>query len=702
MFRLTAGVFRHGLSGLAYAFSMIGRILGQAIDHGEAIGSALADGLFSPAALFYRLVLEPLWHLLQIAVAPFVVILVVCLRLATGLLECSERMVGHVFACVYEPLMVVYQALVQPILRLLIVVATPFVALFEVCRYFAIGLFERCEWFLAGMTAIGLELARFFGQILWILLSAFFRLIWAVIKLIVPAAILHRLPQFHIVRNAFHTVWGTIGTFVAEWRKSRDLNKLAWSLPAIGLAGVVAMPLVLTEGYSAEDKVVRYRRSLRAAIQEEDDMRRQLILARLQQLGAHKMERTMFHIAMKDAERDGPQAVFERVQELAESEEGGLREASIWLAYKLLEGEVESKHKPPFEYVEDLVSAYSDEYGSDFHTGNIRAEIAIRRGEVHDAIDLFESMSVRGRPHVRVRLMELYASIEDWGRAKQQAGHVLDSYRLGEINDRPELSKYDRMRYFEATAILQDWRSLPERIDQVEADIDESYIAGSKVIARLTAGDVQLDPQLAKSLYRVAWTSGRLNKYLGDLLAAGTEGMGEFLQRQASLQHADSSVYRRAGDMRYASGNPSEALVYYQQAAELNPTDAVAQNNVAWLLYERGELEQSLVASMQAVEVDSNVNYLETRGLILVALEQWEDAISDLEHVLNGVASGEKKRVHKALAHAHAMIGNAELASAHRVASRSSADNLVRATSLTTPLFDEPSLNHFLTNDRTH
>ena len=62
--------------------------------------------------------------------------------------------------------------------------------------------------------------------------------------------------------------------------------------------------------------------------------------------------------------------------------------------------------------------------------------------------------------------------------------------------------------------------------------------------------------------------------------------------------------------------------------------------------------------------VPSNPHYRETRGQILLQLEHWRDAATELEIALNGMP--DSKPIHQSLAIAYEKLGRSEAARMHR------------------------------------
>lgn len=127
------------------------------------------------------------------------------------------------------------------------------------------------------------------------------------------------------------------------------------------------------------------------------------------------------------------------------------------------------------------------------------------------------------------------------------------------------------------------------------------------------------------------------------------------------------------GTTMVMQGDAEEAAVHLQLAAKELPHSAAILNNLAVALADRpdADLEQALLLANQAVErvgsmpVGANhvAYFYETRGQILLKLERYVEAISDLEKALPVEAL--KPGAHRGLAVAYREIGQEEMAKSH-------------------------------------
>ena len=119
--------------------------------------------------------------------------------------------------------------------------------------------------------------------------------------------------------------------------------------------------------------------------------------------------------------------------------------------------------------------------------------------------------------------------------------------------------------------------------------------------------------------------------------------------------------------MYLAGGKYTDALQQYQRALKKNPEAAYAWNNMAWIWgnHEPKDFEKALNAADQAIKLNPDPRFYETRGQIKIKLERWQDAIEDLETALNGTIPN-AKQVHGDIARCYEELGDHEQASAHR------------------------------------
>ena len=145
--------------------------------------------------------------------------------------------------------------------------------------------------------------------------------------------------------------------------------------------------------------------------------------------------------------------------------------------------------------------------------------------------------------------------------------------------------------------------------------------------------------------------------------------------REGSLPNA---VMERLATVALVRGDQSAARRYYATLLKEDAKRPVILNNQAWLLAhtEPTNIKQALVLIEQAISIDkSRVDLRGTRGLILVKLERWDEAIRDLQSALNGNPS-HARLYHHALAAAYEKSGHQKLATLHRNRANAVAEEL--------------------------
>jgi tetratricopeptide (TPR) repeat protein len=116
-----------------------------------------------------------------------------------------------------------------------------------------------------------------------------------------------------------------------------------------------------------------------------------------------------------------------------------------------------------------------------------------------------------------------------------------------------------------------------------------------------------------------------------------------------------------------ASRQFSRARAYFERALALAPNNAIAANNLAYLLAwdKTPDLERALhLINTVLKQHPSTPQFRDTRGQILVKMGRWQEAVVDLEHALPALAKD--RNLHVALSKAYEQIGKKEGAAEHR------------------------------------
>jgi Flp pilus assembly protein TadD len=118
----------------------------------------------------------------------------------------------------------------------------------------------------------------------------------------------------------------------------------------------------------------------------------------------------------------------------------------------------------------------------------------------------------------------------------------------------------------------------------------------------------------------------------------------EQLQKAVHAKNDDDRVWTDLGDALAVDprgvqfGSPSQneqAAAAYQRATQLNPGDARAWNNLAWLRAKtKTALDQGLEAALRAVELEERAGYLDTLAEVRFARGEMAEAIEVAERAM--------------------------------------------------------------------
>jgi tetratricopeptide (TPR) repeat protein len=231
-------------------------------------------------------------------------------------------------------------------------------------------------------------------------------------------------------------------------------------------------------------------------------------------------------------------------------------------------------------------------------------------------------------------------------------------------------------RFDQAKGILDQWRQMyPEDrnrtqfeqmygIDQLVRMVDSSRdFSAEEILAEIAKLGAITDPGVAQ-LY------SRLVTYMA-AKAADKPVYTEVIQSMVESPDADGVVLTVAGTDAMTNQNYGRGRQLLQRATEKAPDRFEGWNNLAVLIHQAfpEDIDAALRAANKAYELaPRNDNVLETRGMILLDLQRWQEAVDDLELALNS-RQGDKK-IHKALSTAYRNLGREQLAKIHESKSK--------------------------------
>lgn len=230
----------------------------------------------------------------------------------------------------------------------------------------------------------------------------------------------------------------------------------------------------------------------------------------------------------------------------------------------------------------------------------------------------------------------------------------------------------DTNRIHAASDLLAKGLSLAERAELRRAasdlrlfemtKIDAPLEDGLAVSNRLLAEALEFDP-LNPQVY------GRfLTVYQEAKSGAHRRQLRERLQRQVAKGEALAFSHFSLGAVYWLDGDWVNSMWHTEKAMEIAPELLQVANNVAWLESQRddGDLMRALNLINIIVEKEPKLlEYRDTKGVILMKLDRWEEALVELETVLPHSAGQARKSLHERLALVYAKLGQDSLARMH-------------------------------------
>lgn len=230
----------------------------------------------------------------------------------------------------------------------------------------------------------------------------------------------------------------------------------------------------------------------------------------------------------------------------------------------------------------------------------------------------------------------------------------------------------DTDRVAEASALLAEGLKLADRAElrrtaselrlfqmsKVEGPMDEGFAEFNRLLAEA----IELDPSNPQAYGRL------LTVYQEAQSAEQRTQLRERLERQVAKGDSIAFAHFSLGSIYWLDGDLKNSIWHTEKALEINPDLLDVANNVAWLVsqQEDADLERALSLVDSAIEKRPDVvNYRDTRGVILMKMERWEDALVELETILPRIEGEARKELHERLAKVYAELGKSSLARMH-------------------------------------
>jgi tetratricopeptide (TPR) repeat protein len=157
---------------------------------------------------------------------------------------------------------------------------------------------------------------------------------------------------------------------------------------------------------------------------------------------------------------------------------------------------------------------------------------------------------------------------------------------------------------------------------------------------------------------------------LARVIQGGAADLGqirEIMSKQIVDGKSTPATHFVLGLDAFSRGKVDEARLHWEQAFRLDPSAALVANNLAWLLANAKDpdLKRALELADRAVERrPKQPRFRGTRGLVLMKLQRWSEALTDFEASLAG--NPDSPQTHSSLAEVYEKLGSKDLAARHR------------------------------------
>lgn len=462
--------------------------------------------------------------------------------------------------------------------------------------------------------------------------------------------------------------------FLLGWLWTRPYRQLWMGIPALVLVLPLAYCAIRLPFYSAEAKSRHYRQAAIDALKEEDFEAAQLFYRKLQQLG-DQHERVVFQSALLVAEQGDLDNAYQQIRSIAPADQPGLAEGHLWIARSIAQGSIEQDNPQRMRLLEDHVKHVLALYPGQPDAILLLARVRLSEGNSDEALQLVRNLSREQLSDFsQVELARIYSQLGKTDDALGIAQRLVRQQQDDVMSDPEPKKTEDYLLLAAAKELTGDslgaveilfaaQRALPEE----DAIRDALVRMGLAYGQQMTSAVEKMD--LLRRLYDVAPDSESLLEPLAALTkdpAVATQAL-ELIEQRRAAGTLPAVICRAVGDSCVQRSQWALARTYYQLAVDADSQQDAATNNLAWLLafQEPVDLPRALALADRAVKlVPTNPHYRETRGQILIQLERWGDAASELEIALNGMP--DSKPIHQSLALAYEKLGRSEAARMHR------------------------------------
>ena len=498
-------------------------------------------------------------------------------------------------------------------------------------------------------------------------------------------AVLHLAERLNLDRAVMWLVWlfqpiwrplASIGLFAYCWLETREYRRGLMALPAILLATLVLGVGVWHSTFGKGRITAKYKTAVREMLESRDYDRAKLYERKLAQLG-FDTQLTGYRTAVTFAEEDDLDEAYHRMLLLAPVDQPGYPAAHFWIIQQLMSGKlVDSPEEARMLAKTHLDHLETLEITSPYQQLLLAVWLA-QGNQLDEATSVLEPL-VSVMPSAAFERMRINAALKRPKQARQDARALvkhLSTYRRRGA----ELGTTDYQWWIAAEEVLGNWQKMRSILDQwreLEPE-NENAQRALAVVCRHQAAKLLRAPLPDQKQIVELWleaaeldqTSDSLLKLANALYQDRDKApiYKQVLETLCQSPRAPASLLTAVGTEAAKNQNFEEARKFLEAAVARDEADPVALNNYAWVLGEGDtpQFEEALKAVNRALDIlPKEHRFRETRGQILLQLEQWQEAVDDLEFAINGLP--ELDSIHKSLAIAYTALGQDELAQLHK------------------------------------
>ena len=524
------------------------------------------------------------------------------------------------------------------------------------------------------------------GRVTRVLSTTIGWLLWPFTRLMPRVA---TTPLFRKIAKATYWLWYpflAISAFFLAFIQTRRRAVFTWGIPIFFLLGIFAIIVWQLTSFQRSEILRGYRQAIELAISQRQFEQAFLYQQKLQQLGSPAEQLGLREVEKLAREQKIAEALL-LVERLAPLDRPGFAAAHFWAAQLYLTGvpditEAEAVRRADL-HLQHLQTALKDpsyvtqEFPAEI--GFLIAMVRLKQQRIEEAIEELNLIAHRFWPanlmrfEVFVQLGFEREAIRDsllmsqWIRRDpkildeiQEAFYPLWTkflFRSGQKDAWVEAIGLWFDRFPDNIFAMRPWAMI--QIDSMEAYLNRG-------------GEADVN-RAALILQEAARRIGAANRdFLAGWLAANAahvlpnSSMIRMVRRAETLEGNCTAMFELLGTVAATRNEPERAERLLTEAVKLSSTNTIAYNNLAYVISTNNpeRADEALGFANRAVELEPrNIEILETRGMILIQLKKWHEAINDLNLVI--AARPTSKETHAALGLAHRSLGEHELAKLH-------------------------------------